>query len=154
MNTAATATPPTQTSTSIAVTSVTARPSAVGAPDWFTGTVVVDPLFPPNAHSAASGGLVTFTPGARTAWHAHPVGQVLVVTSGQGWLQAWGGERHTLRAGDVAWIPPGSNTGTAQPSPTPCRTSPFRKSATDRRPIGWSTSMMGSTEPDAHLDAP
>ena len=84
----ATATPPQPAQASIEVTSIAARPSVTGAPDWFTGTVVVDPLFPPNAHSAASGGLVTFTPGARTAWHAHPVGQVLVVTSGQGWLQA------------------------------------------------------------------
>jgi len=102
----ATATPPQPAQASIEVTSIAARLSVTGAPDWFTGTVVVDPLFPPNAYSAASGGLVTFTPGARTAWHAHPVGQVLIVTAGQGWLQAWGEERRSLRAGDVAWIPP------------------------------------------------
>lgn len=82
------------------------RPSATGVAAWFTGAVLVDPLFPPNAHSAASGGMVTFLPGARTAWHAHPAGQTLIVTSGHGWVQAWGEDRRPLQAGDVAWIPP------------------------------------------------
>lgn len=92
---------------SIQVTPVGARPSALGAPELFTGTVVVDGLFGPNAHSLASGGLVTFTPGARTAWHAHPAGQVLIVTAGQGWIQAWGEDRRAIQPGDVVMIPAG-----------------------------------------------
>ena len=67
---------------------------------------VVDMLFGPNEHTPGSGGLVTFTPGARTAWHAHPVGQTLIVTSGLGWIQAWGEERREIKPGDVIWIPP------------------------------------------------
>lgn len=92
---------------SIQITPTSARASTLGAEQCFKGTVVVDLLFAPNQHTAESGGLVTFTPGARTAWHAHPVGQTLVVTAGLGWLQAWGEERRELKAGDVAWIPPG-----------------------------------------------
>lgn len=91
----------------IQVTPVGARPSALGAAELFTGTVVVDGMFGPTSHSMGSGALVTFTPGARTAWHAHPAGQILIVTAGQGWIQAWGEERRALQPGDVAWIPPG-----------------------------------------------
>lgn len=92
--------------TTLQITPIGARPSALGAAELFTGTVVVDMLFGPNAHSMASGGLVQFTPGARTAWHAHPVGQTLIVTTGQGWIQVWGEDRRTIQAGDVVWIPP------------------------------------------------
>lgn len=91
----------------IQIKGISARPSSVGSADLFTGTVVVDGLFGPNLHSQGSGGWVTFTPGARTAWHSHPVGQTLVVTSGQGWVQAWGEPRQPLQPGDVVWIPPG-----------------------------------------------
>lgn len=79
----------------------------MGSADFFSGTVVVDGLFGPNAHSQGSGGLVTFTLGARTAWHSHPVGQTLIVISGHGWVQAWGEQRRPLHPGDVVWIPPG-----------------------------------------------
>ena len=88
------------------ISAVSERPSSIGSVDWFTGTVVVDMLFPPNEHTPTSGGLVTFTPGARTAWHSHPVGQTLIVTSGLGWIQAWGEERREIKPGDVVWIPP------------------------------------------------
>lgn len=90
----------------IQISGTAVRPSALGSADLFTGTVVIDGLFGPNAHSQGSGGLVTFTPGARTAWHSHPVGQTLVVTAGQGWVQAWGEPRRPLQSGDVVWIPP------------------------------------------------
>lgn len=83
------------------------RPSAVGSPQYFTGAVVVDPLFGVNAHTQVSGGHVTFAPGARSAWHTHPVGQVLIVTSGKGWVQEWGSEKRAIQSGDVVWIPPG-----------------------------------------------
>ena len=82
------------------------RPSARGPAQNFTGSVIVDPLFGATEHTHASGGLVTFEPGARTAWHTHPAGQTLIVTSGTGWVNEWGGERREIQPGDVIWIPP------------------------------------------------
>ena len=67
------------------------------------------PLFDASPHTHATGGLVTFEPGARTAWHTHPAGQTLIVTSGTGWVQEWGGERQQIRPGDVISIPPNVN---------------------------------------------
>lgn len=83
------------------------QPSARGPAEHFTGSVRVDPLFPATAPSRMSGGSVTFEPGARSAWHTHPVGQVLVVTAGVGWVQREGGPVEEMRPGDVVWIPPG-----------------------------------------------
>ncbi len=82
------------------------RPSGRGQAHNFTGSVVIDPLFDASAHTHATGGLVTFEPGARTAWHTHPAGQTLIVTSGTGWVQESGGERRQIQPGDVIWIPP------------------------------------------------
>ena len=73
----------------------------------FTGNVSVEPLFPVNSPSRTSGGSVTFEPGARSAWHTHPLGQTLIVTAGTGLVQQWGGEKQELRQGDVVWTPPG-----------------------------------------------
>jgi quercetin dioxygenase-like cupin family protein len=81
-------------------------PSAKGPSEWFTGTVRIDPLFSPPAPSQVSGALVTFEPGARTAWHTHPAGQTLIVTSGVGWAQREGGPVEEIRPGDVVWFPP------------------------------------------------
>lgn len=83
------------------------QPSRQGLAENFTGSVRVDPLFQANAPARASGSLVTFEPGARTNWHAHPLGQVLIVTAGTGWVQEWGGGKQEIRQGDVVWIPPG-----------------------------------------------
>jgi len=83
------------------------QPSTKGPADWFTGTVRIDPLFQPNAPARASGASVTFEPGARTAWHTHPLGQTLIVTSGIGWAQRWGGPIEEIRPGDVIWFAPG-----------------------------------------------
>jgi quercetin dioxygenase-like cupin family protein len=83
------------------------RASDRGPAQNFTGAVIVDPLFSATEHTHAMGGLVTFEPGARTAWHTHPAGQTLIVTSGTGWVQEWGGGRRTIRPGDVVLIPPG-----------------------------------------------
>jgi quercetin dioxygenase-like cupin family protein len=83
------------------------RPSAKGAPEYFTGSVIVDPLFGANDHMAATGGNVTFERGARSAWHTHPAGQVLIVTSGTGWVQEEGGAKREIKPGDVIWTPPG-----------------------------------------------
>lgn len=83
------------------------RPSAVGPSDYFTGAVRLDPLKPIAPPSQVSAGQVTFEPGARSAWHTHPLGQTLIVTSGKGWVQEWGKPKLEMRAGDVVWCPPG-----------------------------------------------
>jgi len=83
------------------------QPSAKGPADWFTGTVRVDPLFQPSGSARVFGASVTFEPGARTAWHTHPLGQTLVVTAGCGRVQRWGGPIEEIRPGDVVWFPAG-----------------------------------------------
>ncbi len=83
------------------------QPSRQGPAENFTGSVRVDPLFQANAPARASGSLVTFEPGARTAWHVHPLGQILIVTAGVGRVQRWGDPVEEIRQGDVVWIPPG-----------------------------------------------
>ncbi|MFY9741641.1 MAG: cupin domain-containing protein [Candidatus Sulfotelmatobacter sp.] len=75
--------------------------------DYFTGAVQVQELFPADDPSRTSGGKVTFEPGARSAWHTHPLGQILIVTDGTGWVQQWGGPIQEIRKGDVVRIPPG-----------------------------------------------
>ena len=82
-------------------------PSAKGSVDWFTGMVRVDALFNPHAPDRVQGASVTFEPGARTAWHTHPLGQTLVVLAGAGRVQRQGGPIEEIRPGDVVWIPPG-----------------------------------------------
>lgn len=89
------------------ITRVGSQPSAKGNSDWFTGTVRVDPLFQAPEPARVSGAHVTFEPGARTAWHTHPLGQTLIVTSGCGWAQREGGPVEEIRPGDVVWFPPG-----------------------------------------------
>jgi quercetin dioxygenase-like cupin family protein len=81
--------------------------SAKGSPDWFTGTVRVDPLFQPVKPARTSAAQVTFEPGARTNWHTHPLGQTLIVVSGLGWVQRDGGPIEEIGPGDVVWFPPG-----------------------------------------------
>lgn len=83
------------------------QPSRYGPPEHFTGTVRIDPLFQAVSPARASGAKVTFEPGARTAWHAHPLGQVLIVLDGCGWVQRWGGPVEEIRPGDVVLIAPG-----------------------------------------------
>ena len=83
------------------------QPSGKGLADYFTGTVRIDPLFSPPDPARVAGALVTFEPGARTAWHTHPLGQTLIVTSGRGWVQRDGGPIEVIRPGDVVWFAPG-----------------------------------------------
>jgi quercetin dioxygenase-like cupin family protein len=83
------------------------QPSTKGPAQWFTGTVRIDPLFQANAPARAAAASVTFEPGARTAWHAHPLGQTLIVTAGVGRAQVDGGPIEEIRPGDVVWFPPG-----------------------------------------------
>ncbi len=81
--------------------------SGRGPVEYFTGSVRVDPLFGTHDPARAVGATVTFEPGARTAWHTHPLGQTLIVTAGAGRAQRWGGPVEEIRPGDVVWIPPG-----------------------------------------------
>jgi 4-carboxymuconolactone decarboxylase len=83
------------------------RPSSKGPTEYFTGSVRRDPLFEANDPSHTSGAYVTFEPGARSAWHTHPLGQTLIVTAGTGWIQQEGGQKQEINPGDVIWIPPG-----------------------------------------------
>src|SRR4051794_25258868 len=89
------------------ITRVGSQPSAKGPAEWFTGTVRIDPLFPAKAPARAAGNTVTFEPGARAAWHTHPLGQTLIVTAGCGWVQREGGPAEEGRPGDRGWFPPG-----------------------------------------------
>ena len=82
-------------------------PSAKGPEDWFTDTARIDAPFQATEPARVGGATVTFEPGARTAWHTHPLGQTLIVTQGRGWLQEWGKAAEVLNQGDIAWIPPG-----------------------------------------------
>ena len=83
------------------------RPSQQGPTDWFTGTVRIDPLFNPFDKERVQGAQVTFEPGARTAWHTHPLGQTLIVVSGRGLVQRDGGPVEAIGPGDVVWFAPG-----------------------------------------------
>src|SRR5438270_3106568 len=80
--------------------------SSIGSSDWFTGTVRIDPLFEAPSPARIRCASVTFEPCARTAWHTHPLGQTLIVTSGLGWAQGEGGPIEEIRPGDVVWFPP------------------------------------------------
>ena len=82
------------------------QPSGKGPEAYFTGSVRIEPLFEAPEPARGRGASVTFEPGARTAWHTHPLGQTLIVTSGSGLAQRWGGEIEEIRAGDVIWFPP------------------------------------------------
>jgi quercetin dioxygenase-like cupin family protein len=83
------------------------QPSQKGPDEYFTGSVRVDSRFQGSAPARVGGGTVTFEPGARTAWHTHPLGQTLIVTSGRGWVQVEGGPREEVLPGDIVWFPPG-----------------------------------------------
>jgi quercetin dioxygenase-like cupin family protein len=89
------------------ITRIGSQPSTKGKAEYFTGTVRVDPLFQPHAPARTSAGSVTFEPGARSAWHTHPLGQTLLITAGCGWVQREGGPIEEVHPGDVIWFPPG-----------------------------------------------
>ena len=83
------------------------QPSRKGSAEWFTGSVRIDPLFQAPDPALVVAASVSFEPGARTAWHTHPLGQTLIITSGVGWVQREGGPIEEVRPGDVVWFPPG-----------------------------------------------
>ncbi len=110
--------------------------SGKGPADYFTGTVRVDPLFQPGPPARVSGASVAFEPGARTAWHTHPLGQTLVVTSGLGWVQLWGGPVQEIRPGDVVWVAPGEKHWHGA-SPTAAMSHIAVQEALDGKPVEW-----------------
>jgi quercetin dioxygenase-like cupin family protein len=83
------------------------QPSNTGPADWFTGTVRINQPFQATEPARVGGAVVTFEPGARTAWHTHPLGQTLIVTAGCGWAQREGGPKEEIHPGDIVWFPPG-----------------------------------------------
>ena len=112
------------------------EPSGKGPAEWFTGTVRIDPLFDPNDASRAGSAYVTFEPAARTAWHAHPRGQRLIVTAGVGRVQSWGGPVHEIRPGDVVWIPAGAKHWHGA-APTAAMTHVAIQEARDGKVVDW-----------------
>jgi len=88
------------------ITKIGTKPSAQGPAEWFTGSVRIDPLFDANDARRGASATVTFEPGARTAWHTHPLGQTLIITFGLGWVQREGGPVEEVRPGDVIWFEP------------------------------------------------
>ncbi len=98
---------PNQGSQKINITRGGSISSSQGPTEYFTGSARIETLISPNEPSRLSGARVTFEPNARTAWHSHPLGQTLIVTSGTGWVQQWNGQIEEIREGDVVWTPPG-----------------------------------------------
>jgi quercetin dioxygenase-like cupin family protein len=112
------------------------QPSARGPVEWFSGTVRIDPLFAATAPARAAGNIVTFEPGARTAWHTHPLGQVLIVTAGGGRAQREGGPVEELRPGDVVRFEPGEKHWHGA-APTTAMTHIAVQEALDGKAVEW-----------------
>jgi len=112
------------------------QPSARGPADWFSGTVRIDPLFTAAAPARAAGAAVTFEPGARTAWHTHPLGQTLIVTFGFGRVQRQGGPVEEIRAGDVVSFEPGEKHWHGA-SPTTAMQHIAIQEALDGKAVDW-----------------
>jgi quercetin dioxygenase-like cupin family protein len=118
------------------ITRVGSQPSGKGPADWFTGTVRIDPLFSAPAPARAAGAAVTFEPGARTAWHTHPLGQTLVVVSGLGLVQREGGEIEEIRPGDVVSFAPNEKHWHGA-SPKTAMTHVAIQEALDGKAVDW-----------------
>lgn len=112
------------------------QPSTKGSADWFTGNVRVDPLFTAPDPARVRGSSVTFEPGARTAWHTHPLGQTLIVTAGVGRAQREGGPIEEIRPGDVVWFPPGEKHWHGA-APTTAMTHIAIQEACDGQVVEW-----------------
>ncbi len=112
------------------------QPSAKGPTEWFTGSVRIDTPFKSESPARVGGAIVTFEPGARTAWHTHPLGQTLIVTSGRGLAQREGGPVEELRPGDVVWFAPGEKHWHGA-SPTTAMTHIAIAEALDGKVVDW-----------------
>jgi len=115
---------------------VGSQASSKGPAEWFTGTVRLDPLFQAHPPARAAGASVTLEPGARTAWHTHPLGQTLIVISGTGWAQREGGSIEEIHPGDVVWFPPGEKHWHGA-SPTTAMTHIAIQEALDGKVVDW-----------------
>jgi quercetin dioxygenase-like cupin family protein len=115
---------------------VGSEPSRQGPDEWFSGTVRVDPLFQANNPARTTGASVTFEPGARTAWHTHPLGQTLIVTAGSGRVQRQGGPIEEIHPGDVIWFPPGEKHWHGA-SPTTAMTHIAIQEQLDGKAVDW-----------------
>ena len=124
------------------------RPSGKGPADYFTGSVRIDPLLDAPAPARVAGAAVTFEPGARTAWHTHPLGQTLIVISGCGWTQRWNGPREEIRPGDVVWIPPGEKHWHGATATTAMSHIAVQEKL-DGKPVDW----MEKVSDEQYLDA-
>jgi quercetin dioxygenase-like cupin family protein len=113
-----------------------AQSSAKGLAEWFTGNVKIDSLFEAPAPARVRGASVTFEPGARTAWHTHPLGQTLIVTAGAGWAQREGGPIEEIRSGDVVWFAPNEKHWHGA-TPTTAMTHLAIQEALDGKPVDW-----------------
>jgi quercetin dioxygenase-like cupin family protein len=118
------------------ITRAGSQPSVKKPADWFTGTVRIDPLFQAAAPARVAAATVTFEPGARTAWHTHPLGQTLIVTAGSGRAQRRGGPIEEIRPGDVVWFAPGEKHWHGA-APTTAMTHIAVQEALDGRPVDW-----------------
>ena len=112
------------------------QPSGKGPADYFTGAVRIDPLLQRARSGPRRGASVTFEPGARTAWHTHPLGQTLIVTSGCGWVQREGGPVEEIRPGDVVWFAPGEKHWHGA-APTTAMTHIAIQEALDGKTVDW-----------------
>jgi len=112
------------------------QPSGKGPPDYFTGSVRIDPLFQPPEPARVRSASVTFEPGARTAWHTHPLGQTLIVTAGCGWVQRERGPVEEIRSGDVVWFSPGEKHWHGA-TPTTAMTHIALQEALDGKVVDW-----------------
>jgi quercetin dioxygenase-like cupin family protein len=112
------------------------RPPTPGPADTFTGQVSIKPLFNPNTVRTTGAAEVTFSPCARTAWHTHPAGQTLIVTTGTGWIQQWGVQKQSIKLGDVVWTPPGVKHWHGA-TDTTTMTHIAIQDSVDGRPVDW-----------------
>src|SRR6267143_1996500 len=115
---------------------IVSQPSGKGPAEYFTGTVRVDPLFAAADPARVVGASVTFEPGARTAWHTHPLGQTLIVTAGSGRAQRWGGPIEEIQPGDVIWFAPGEKHWHGA-TPTTAMTHIAIQEALNGKPVDW-----------------
>src|SRR6476619_3372510 len=129
------------------------QPSAKGRADWFTGSVRIDSPFQGEAPARVGGAIVTFEPGARTAWHTHPLGQTLIVTFGRGRAQREGGPIEEIRPGDVVWFEPGAKHWHGA-SPTTAMQHIAIQEALDGKAVEWLEKVTDAQYSAGQADAP
>ena len=121
------------------------RPSVKGPSEWFTGNARIDPLFQAPDPALVQGASVTFEPGARTAWHTHPLGQTLIVTAGCGWAQREGGPVEEIRPGDVVWFAPREKHWHGATPAAAMTHIAIQEKLDGKVSSGWSTSLTNNT---------